>query len=302
MISYVIGDLFESPAQTLVNTVNTVGVMGKGIALGFKKRYPAMFAEYKKLCEDDRLKVGTLYLYRTPQKLILNFPTKENWRRPSRIEWIAQGLRTFVDVYRDAGIHSVAFPPLGCGNGELKYEDVRRLMEDFLGSLPIPVYLYPPRPATELAEHRALSATNKWLAARPVELSFNHVWENDMREVLLTHRTFARLDNGLPFTARWMTVAAGNVLEIGTRKRTIVLSADSAKYFWRELVANPVLTSRTFPADESPFLFALFAQLPYVRSFPIADTFEDLQAGSGWGLQLVVQLDGESLGRAVAGV
>ena len=90
-ITYVRGNLFESPAQVLVNTVNTVGVMGKGVALEFKKLFPEMFEEYRRLCEGRLLKIGMLHIYRTPHKWVLNFPTKEHWRQPSRVEYIDAG-------------------------------------------------------------------------------------------------------------------------------------------------------------------------------------------------------------------
>jgi len=127
MLTYVTGDLFESPAQTLVNTVNTVGVMGKGIALRFKQIYPEMFAKYQELCESGQFTIGQLYLWRTPNKWVLNFPTKEHWRRPSKLQYIEAGLEKFVEGYQDAGISSIAFPPLGCGNGELDFDEVRPL-------------------------------------------------------------------------------------------------------------------------------------------------------------------------------
>ena len=91
MITYVQGNLFESPAQVLVNTVNTVGVMGKGIALQFKKIYPDMFKEYRDLCERKQFKIGSLHLYKTPHKWILNFATKREWRRPSQLQYIPRG-------------------------------------------------------------------------------------------------------------------------------------------------------------------------------------------------------------------
>ncbi|MFH1086302.1 MAG: macro domain-containing protein, partial [Chloroflexota bacterium] len=117
MILYVTGSLFQSPAQVLVNTVNTVGVMGKGVALEFKRLYPDMFAEYRRLCETGQLAVGKLWLYRSPNKWILNFPTKEHWRNPSRVEYVETGLDAFRRNYSRMGIRSIAFPPLGCGNG-----------------------------------------------------------------------------------------------------------------------------------------------------------------------------------------
>ena len=122
MIVYVSGNIFESPAQVIVNTVNTVGVMGKGIAKEFKRIYPDMFDKYRELCENQELNIGQLWLYKTSNKLILNFPTKKHWRSPSRTEYIEEGLKKFQEIYTKWGIHSIAFPPLGCGNGELNFE------------------------------------------------------------------------------------------------------------------------------------------------------------------------------------
>ncbi|HLD94727.1 MAG TPA: macro domain-containing protein, partial [Anaerolineales bacterium] len=149
MITYLDISLFDSPAQTLVNTVNTVGVMGKGIALAFKQLYPEMYQEYRKLCEERKFTVGMLYIYRTPNKIVVNFPTKQHWRTPSRLDYIEAGLKKFVDRYQDYGISSVSFPQLGCGNGELDWQkQVQPLMEKYLKDLPIPVYihLYPQDP------------------------------------------------------------------------------------------------------------------------------------------------------------
>lgn len=139
---YVTSSLFESPAQTLVNTVNTVGVMGKGIASDFKRLYPDMYQRYRAFCKNGQLEVGQLYLYRSPHKWVLNFPTKEHWRNPSRLEWIEAGLEKFVTTYSARGITSVAFPQLGTGNGGLSWETVRPVMERHLRNLRIPVYIH----------------------------------------------------------------------------------------------------------------------------------------------------------------
>ena len=148
MITYVSGNLFESPAKVLVNTVNTEGVMGKGIALEFKNIYPEMFKEYRALCERGKLTIGSLHLYKTPHKWILNFPTKKSWRQPSRVEYIEQGLRTLLKIYGEVGITSLAMPPLGCGNGQLDYESqVKPLVEKYLGKLSLPTFIYQGRPA-----------------------------------------------------------------------------------------------------------------------------------------------------------
>ena len=145
MTTVKIGNLFESSAQTLVNTVNCVGVMGKGIALEFKKRYPAMFKDYAKRCDAGLVQLGRPYhfadLFGTS---IINFPTKKHWRSASRLQDIEQGLDYFVAHYQKWGIESVAFPPLGCGNGGLEWAAVGPLMYKKLNNLSIPVEIYAP--------------------------------------------------------------------------------------------------------------------------------------------------------------
>lgn len=136
MITYKKGDLFSSECQTLVNTVNCVGAMGKGIALEFKKRYPEMYKVYRELCNKKLLKVGSLQLYKKEDKWILNFPTKLDWRDPSKIEYIRLGLEKFVETYKSKEIVSIAFPKLGCNNGGLNWEEeVKPLMEEYLNKL-----------------------------------------------------------------------------------------------------------------------------------------------------------------------
>jgi len=143
VITYVVGDLFASPAKVLVNTVNTVGVMGKGIAYDFKRKYPEMFERYQDYCARGVLDIGKLWLYKTPQKWILNFPTKKHWRGKSKVEYIEAGLKNFADIYDTEGIKSVSFPMLGCGNGGLDWDSqVHSLMEKYLKPLPIDVYIH----------------------------------------------------------------------------------------------------------------------------------------------------------------
>jgi len=134
--------ILESTAQTVVNTVNCVGVMGKGIAADFKRRYPDMFKLYKGICNNHLLEPGKLWLWHGPHRWVLNFPTKQHWRHPSRLEWIDLGLRKFVDEYEKRGIVEISFPRLGCGNGGLDWDDVRPVMEAHLSRLAIPVYIH----------------------------------------------------------------------------------------------------------------------------------------------------------------
>lgn len=145
MIKYVRGDLLKSPAQVLVNTVNTVGIMGAGIALQFKEQYPEMFQKYQLLCKKKFLDIGKLYLWKptnTSSKEILLFPTKKHWLNLSELNWIEAGLQKFVENYERLNIKSIAFPKLGCGNGGLSWHDVKPSMEKYLGPLPIEIYVY----------------------------------------------------------------------------------------------------------------------------------------------------------------
>jgi O-acetyl-ADP-ribose deacetylase (regulator of RNase III) len=177
MITYVKGSLFESPAKVLVNTVNTVGVMGKGIARRFKEIYPDMFAQYQRVCERKQLDVGKLWLFRTDHKWVLNFPTKVHWRQPSKAEYVEAGLRTFASSYSRLGMVSVAFPRLGCGNGELDWESiVRPLMTKYLANLAIDVFIYHLNKDYVRPEHKDIEAMTAWLRSEPRTLAFSEVW------------------------------------------------------------------------------------------------------------------------------
>lgn len=179
MITYIRGDLFTSPASVLVNTVNTVGVMGKGIAKDFKRFYPEMFREYQRRCEQGTLDIGELFFYQHPHKSVLNFPTKKHWRQPSRLDYIEAGLSKFVQEYRNFRIHSVGFPQLGCGNGELDWENqVRPLMQDYLGPLPILVYIHLYDEAKLIPEHRDVQWMKDWLRTEPENLAVSEAWED----------------------------------------------------------------------------------------------------------------------------
>lgn len=155
MFKVLIGDLFASKTQTLVNTVNCVGVMGKGVALEFKSRFPAMFDDYVARCDRKQVKLGEPYLYRDlAGSMVVNFPTKDHWRSSSRMADIERGLDYFVSHYTEWGITSIAFPPLGCGNGGLDWSEVGPTIYGKLHGLPIAIELYAPygTPKNELTE------------------------------------------------------------------------------------------------------------------------------------------------------
>ncbi|HID30987.1 MAG TPA: Appr-1-p processing protein [Desulfobacterales bacterium] len=145
MVKVLIGDIFESKTQTLVNTVNCVGVMGKGVALEFKKRFPDMYEDYVRRCKAGDVTLGQPYLYRRLiPPWILNFPTKDHWRSVSRLKDIVRGLEYVEQHYREWGITSLAVPPLGCGQGQLEWRAVGPTLHRHLKRLSIPVELYAP--------------------------------------------------------------------------------------------------------------------------------------------------------------
>lgn len=149
MIHYTQGNLLEAETDALVNTVNTVGVMGKGIALMFKEQFPDNFKAYAAACKQGEVQTGRMFVTSTsqlhPPRWIINFPTKRHWRNPSQLEWINEGLVDLRRVLIANNIQSVAIPPLGSGNGQLVWGSVQPLIEQHLGDLPgIDVVVYEP--------------------------------------------------------------------------------------------------------------------------------------------------------------
>ncbi len=138
------GNLLESKAHALVNTVNCVGVMGKGVALHVKKRYPAMFQDYVERCNKHEVELGKPYPFQERDRLIINFPTKQHWRRVSRLRDIEDGLDYLRDHLDDWGVQSLAVPPLGCGNGQLDWSVVGPTLVRYLETFNRPVELYVP--------------------------------------------------------------------------------------------------------------------------------------------------------------
>lgn len=141
-IKYSEFSVFDVEVQTIVNTVNCEGVMGAGLALEFKLRYPEMYQDYVKKCEAKALKIGEPYVYKGYENVwILNFPTKKSWRNRSKLDWIKQGLAELFNYYKEWGIESIAFPRLGCDKGGLNWEEVRPAMETWLKLFDAEVYV-----------------------------------------------------------------------------------------------------------------------------------------------------------------
>ncbi|MBV9387482.1 MAG: macro domain-containing protein [Chroococcidiopsidaceae cyanobacterium CP_BM_ER_R8_30] len=158
------GNLLETDAEALVNTVNCVGVMGKGIALQFKQAFPDNFRHYERACRDREVQPGKMFTVSTGKLLnpryIINFPTKRHWRGKSRLEDIQSGLLALIAEIKRLDIHSIGIPPLGCGNGGLEWSQVRPLIESAFAELPdVQVLLFTPQGAPDVDSIRV--ATNK---------------------------------------------------------------------------------------------------------------------------------------------
>lgn len=157
MIEYKTGDILAENAEALVNTVNCVGVMGRGVALQFKNVWPDNFRSYVAACSRNEVQPGRMFVFdtgrRNDPRYIINFPTKRHWRGKSRIEDIEAGLEALVAEIRNRGIHSIAIPPLGAGLGGLDWRDVRPRIERALGPLEdVKVIVFEPERGNEHAD------------------------------------------------------------------------------------------------------------------------------------------------------
>jgi len=277
MITYVRTNIFESNAQVLVNTVNTVGVMGKGLAKEFKRLYPEMFKTYQKFCEEGILTVGKLQVYKTPNKWILNFPTKANWRSPSKLEYIEQGLQKFVDNYERLGVKSVAFPMLGCGNGGLSWEDeVKPLMQKYLSDLPIEIFIHIAKQDAYKPEHTNQSEVDAWLHSEPNYLSSIEFVE-DLK------RRYAGLINTLTYEGKEIAVHIERTDEeelfcLEYKEVKLCLDTMALTGIWQALRSNGILVANMLSSDlaiHAKYVMLFLSELEYLVLTEVGD--EDAQ-------------------------
>jgi O-acetyl-ADP-ribose deacetylase (regulator of RNase III) len=172
MTQYLTGDIFSSPAQVITNAVNCVGVMGAGLALEFKKRFPRLNADYEARCKRGDVSPGRPYLYEDDDIQVLNFPTKRHWQDNSRLEDIEEGLKYLAAHHAHMGIFFLALPPLGCGLGGLNWTEVKSLIEKHLGGLAdLEVLVYEPSAAKSKSprdgDERSQSHSRSNIAAQP---------------------------------------------------------------------------------------------------------------------------------------
>lgn len=267
MIVYRRTSLLESPAQTLVNTVNCVGIMGKGLAAAFKAREPQMYSRYREICDRKDLSPGKLWLWRGNNSWVLNFPTKLHWRQPSQIEWIEQGLQKFVDSYEALNIREISFPRLGCGNGNLDWAEVRPLMEYYLSRVQIPVYIHDFERDIGIPEHLETIADQ---AARhtPSGVDFES-FVSGLRSVANWGGDhLVDLSSKVPFTAR---VDSDQALYICVSDQTWEFDAEDLHGAWVSLLRGLVTRERVEwgTGGGGEFVLTLLSLLPNTRPVEI---------------------------------
>lgn len=267
MLIYRRTSLLESNAQTLVNTVNCVGVMGKGLAQAFKEREPAMFGAYKRICENRKLEPGKLWLWRGSDSWVLNFPTKVHWRNPSKLEWIEAGLAKFATAFEAQGVTEISFPKLGCGNGNLEWADVQPVMEHYLAKLPIKTYIHDYSKDIGLPEH--LEAIAETVRLEQVgNPSFEGFLNSLQRVVALGGEQLIELESQEPFCAR---MSPGAELEVETRNTSWRFEEEVLRGVWFELQSGFVTKERAGWADRDAGmpLLSILSLLPGLRPIEI---------------------------------
>ncbi len=270
MITYVTGDVLQSPARVLVNAVNTAGVMGKGIARDFKTCFPDMFEVYRDRCQRGDFEVGQLMLYRTPHKWVLNFPTKRHWRNKSRLQDIESGLRTFVAMYAQKGITSISFPRLGSGFGGLDWErEVCPLLESYLHPLPIPVYVHAyDEDDPYLDDNRNIRTVRAWLEGKPQTVNFDKFWR-DITRLLRKKSKFKAIDTGRKFSVGHDNRRKGkNLIILADEPQPLFLSESILVDLWTYVRTAGYARHTNLPGglDESAdVVMALLCQLDYVQ-------------------------------------
>jgi len=232
-----------------------------------------MFKTYKRICDQKELVPGKLWLWRGSGSWILNFPTKIHWRNPSRIEWIEQGLRKFISAYAEQGITEISFPRLGCGNGNLEWDDVRPVMEHYLSQVSIPVYIHDFTVDVGLPEHLEAVAT-ALRKTMPSEWTFDS-FVNSLGEALaLTGGEFPTLGSSNVFSA---CLDSERRLAIETANATNVLEEDDLRGVWFDLQSGLVTRRDAGWAvrDGGEPLLSLLSVLPHVRPLQIQRAGQD---------------------------
>jgi O-acetyl-ADP-ribose deacetylase (regulator of RNase III) len=267
MLIYHRTSIMHSGAQTVVNTVNCVGVMGKGLAAALKARHPTMFDAYKAICDRGALTPGKLWLWKGLDQWVLNFPTKNHWRGPSRLEWVESGLEKFVAEYANRGITEISFPRLGCGNGGLDWDDVKPLMEKYLSNLTIPVYVHDFEYDLGMPEH--LEDISRRITASLDSTRSFEGFVSAIRQVLEAARgEMVTLAGDQQFKA---FLVDDEELIIKSISGSFSVPVDELRGVWIALMNGVVTKDRVLWAagDDADYMLAILSLLPDVRAIQV---------------------------------
>ncbi len=207
-ISFFSGDILKSQMQTLVNTINCKGIMGAGLARDFKKLFPLMYEDYREKSKNKEIKVSKPYIWKNLEitnKTVLNFPTKNHWKEPSKMTWIDEGLQYFIENYKQWGVTSIAFPALGCNLGGLTWIEVKPLMIKHISKLDIPVEIYEP------------DLTSMEKALEKISTEINSKYRQVVEKIYLKREIFSKQDEW----TNWKTTKTIGVIMILAEQRHI---------------------------------------------------------------------------------
>ncbi len=267
MLTYVYSELFTSPARVLVNAVNTTGSMAHGQAATFKRVYPAMYAAYRALCQNDQFSTGQFLLYRTPHKWVLNFPIKKHPRANARLALIEQGLQKFATLCVDQHFDSVSFPMLGAEDG-LAWEEVRPLYDTYLKPLPITIYVHLSEQNPLVPDALPLPTLRKWLNSVPQSLPFATFW-NNLKRAIRKHDSFATLEPEPRLFQAQLDDKRGSVRVLPQDdSETLLLPRSQWVDFWRYLTTVGYVLPADMPNGldaTAPYMLALVTGLDNVR-------------------------------------
>ena len=288
MITYLETSLFASPAQVLVNTVNTIGVMGRGLAKEFKDIYPEMFAIYSDLCKKHEIQIGTLLLYQSSNKWVLNFPTKHHFRYPSKLEFVESGLQSFVSSFADHGLTSVAFPQLGCGTGGLDWEgEVRPLMEHYLRPLPIDTYIHVVRDRRPISPAWTSTERKERLRGELPVVPFSAF----LVDLMQVAKRSAAMD---PHEEQQSWASGeeddGSAFLFLDGERQVTLQQDDLRAIWQQLQSFGLVAKDNLPLDDdsdAELVFDSLARLDYLKRAQWSGDWDKMRMIASSGLQFV---------------
>lgn len=320
MIEFRTGDILQSNAEALVNTVNCVGIMGRGVALQFKNAFPENFKAYKAACAQEAVQPGRMFVFETGYidnpKFIINFPTKRHWKGKSRIEDIESGLLAFVRLIKDLRIRSVAMPPLGSGLGGLHWPDVRRRIEEAVQELPdVRFIVFEPNGAPQTASRGRAGLPPKMTPGRAALLGLMRRYLSGLLDPFVTLLEVHKLmyfmqEAGEPLMLRYVKAPYGPYAENlrhvlteidgyfisgygdggeqpGKELSLVPGAAEDAEAF---LLEHPAVEARfkrvanLVEGFETPFGLELLATVHWVASHGVSSAGEDLVRGVyAWG-------------------